>query len=228
VEITVVVCGDSFCSADTTDEPWHFSQLLQNQYGMKVINLARGGMSNLGICFQIKQAIELAPDVIVYNQADPVRVDLVMKPPSGKYSLKEFAYPYPYDSSYGSTYVGKKDAAIFSTVHQGLDKQKHVPVSNDQIQAVKYYHTHLFDWALKFESDSWWFGYWHQRIVESDILPVNLTGPNHLEDQDPIGKLMYDFVKKNPGWPKLYHTDRGTQEQVAQELYKKIQTNLKG
>ena len=44
----LVVCGDSFMSADVHRPETHFSELLEN-HGHSVINLARGGMSNTGI-----------------------------------------------------------------------------------------------------------------------------------------------------------------------------------
>lgn len=224
----VIVCGDSCCSADTTTERWHFSQLLTEQYGMEVTNLARGGMSNLGICFQIEQAIKLKPDVIIYNQADPQRVDLIMKDPPLKYTLKDFIYPYPWDQSRRSPYVGGLDATIFSTVYQGLDTQKYVPVSDQQLTAIKYYQSYLFDWRLKFTSDSWWFGHWHNQIQQAKILPIDLTSRSHpLDQQHPMGKIIYDFINANPGWPKLYHTDRATQEIVASGLASEIQKLLK-
>jgi hypothetical protein len=227
MEVRVIVCGDSFCSADTTHERWHFSQLLHDRYDMIVTNLARGGMSNLGICFQIKQAIELRPDVIIYNQADPSRVDLVTKSPPVNYTLKDFIYPYPWDESHHSSYVGGSDATVFSTVYQDLENQKHVAVSAEQILAVKHYHTYLFDWRLKFTADSWWFGYWKDQIQKSNILPIDLTSRAHpLDQQHPVGKIMYDFVFANPGWPKLYHTDRQTQEIVAEQLAEQIQKYL--
>jgi hypothetical protein len=222
----IVVCGDSYCSADNTRERWHFSQILNDHYGMHVINLARSGISNLGICFQLKQAIELGPDIIIYNQTDPGRVDIVMNPATGKYSLKEFIYPYPYDSSFLSPYVGRHNAAIFSTVHQGLEQQQHIHISPEKITAVKHYLAHLFDWKLKFETDSWWFSHWQEQIDRAQIDSINLTSFSHVDDQNPIGKIMYNFVKANPGWPKLYHTNQSTQEQVACELVKQIEKIL--
>lgn len=227
MEVKVVVCGDSYCSADNTEERWHFSQILQDRYGITVINLARGGISNLGICFQIKQAIELKPQVIIYNQTDPARVDIIMKSLHGKnINLKEFIYPYTDDSSFYSPYVGHRNASVFSTMPHSLDKIKQIYIDPEKITAVKYYHAHLFDWQLRKETDTWWFEYWHDRILQANILPINLTSPNHLDNQSSIGKLMYDFVRNNPGWPKLYHTDRDTQEQVADKLADQIQKYL--
>lgn len=223
MEIKVVVCGDSYCSADNTRERWHFSQILNDRYDMTVTNLARGGISNLGICFQIKQAIELEPHVIIYNQTDPARVDIVMKSLYGKQvSLKEFIYPYTDDSSFYSPYVGHHTASIFSTMPHSLDKIKQIYVDPEKVTAVKYYHAHLFDWQLRKETDSWWFAHWHHQIEQAQILAIDLTSPNHTHGQSPIGKIMYDFVKHNPGWPKLYHTDRSTQELVADQLHEQI------
>ena len=227
MEIKVIVCGDSYCSADNTRERWHFSQLLQDCHGMSVTNLARGGISNLGICFQIKQAVELNPHVIIYNQTDPARVDIVMKSlKDRKICLKEFIYPYTDDSSFYSPYVGHHEAAIFSTMPHSLDKIKQIYIEPDKVTAVKYYHTHLFDWQLRKETDLWWFQYWKNQILSSSIVPIDLTSSHQIEHQNSIGKLMYDFVKNNPGWPKLYHTDKATQELVANKLADQIHKHL--
>ena len=43
-----------------------------------MINLAHGSFSNLGICFQIREAIGMKPDIIVYNTTDPYRLELLM------------------------------------------------------------------------------------------------------------------------------------------------------
>jgi hypothetical protein len=222
----IIVCGDSFCSADTTANRWHFSQLLQDQYGYNIINLARGGMSNTGICVQIKQALVLGPKVIIYNMADPSRLDI---PLNGSYKaqllLKNFIYASTDDSSTGSTYVGGSDAPIFSTVYQLLDQIKHVTITTDKIQAVKYYHAYLFDWQLKYETDTWMLNYWNQRIIDQGVLPVLLGSPHDLE-LSPLAKPAYDFVKTNPAYPVLYHTDLETQQQVADNIHRYLQKHL--
>jgi hypothetical protein len=222
----IIVCGDSFCSADTTANHWHFSQLLHDQYGYDVINLARGGMSNTGICVQIKQALLLEPAVIVYNMADPSRVDI---PLNGSYRpqwlLKNFIYASPDDSSTGSSYVGGTNAAIFSTVYQLLEQNKQVKIPNETIRAVKYYHAHLFDWQLKYETDTWMLDHWKQRAIDQGILTVPLGSPHDL----PLCELLrpaYDFVKANPNYPVLYHTDLTTQQQVADNIHRYLQKYL--
>jgi hypothetical protein len=222
----IIVCGDSFCSADTTANRWHFSQLLQDQHGYNIINLARGGMSNTGICVQIKQALLLKPLAIVYNMADPSRIDI---PLNGSYCppwlLKNFIYASVNDSSTGSTYVGGPDAPIFSTVYQLLDQIKHVTIPTDKIQAVKHYHAHLFDWQLKYETDTWMLNHWQQQAIDQGILTLPMGSPHDLELSS-YAKPAYDFVKADPNYPALYHTDLATQQQVANNIHNYLQKHL--
>lgn len=220
----IVVCGDSFCSADTSNDRWHFSQVLEDKYNLKVVNLARGGMSNLGICFQIKQAISLRPDAVIYNMGDPSRVDIVMH--DNYYTsrgLKNFVYHSPDDSSYGSEYVGNHDAPIFSTVFQELDLLTTFKVPDEKIQAVKHYHAHLFNWQLKHDTDRWMLDYWRMQLKLSNIKTIFLGSLTDL-NPTPAGRAIYDFVRKNPEYitKKLYHTDRATQQTAADLIAKEI------
>lgn len=223
----IVVCGDSFCSADSSDERWHFSQLLADQFGFDVINLARGGMSNLGICFQIKQAITLNPDVVIYNMADPSRVDIVMH--DNYYTslgLKNFIYHSQEDSSYGSEYVGDHNSAIFSTVFQELETLSTFKVPAEKIRAVKHYHSHLFNWQLKYDTDRWMLDYWRIQLKTSNIKSIFLGCPTDL-NPIPAGRIIYKFVQENPEYitKKLYHTDQATQQTVADLIAKEIYSN---
>lgn len=220
----IIVCGDSYCSADSSDERWHFSQVLEDKYNLEVVNLARGGMSNLGICFQLKQAIALEPDAVVYNMADPSRVDIVMH--DNYYTslgLKNFVYHSPDDSSYGSEYVGNQDSPIFSTVFQELDSLTTFKVPAEKILAVKHYHAHLFNWQLKYDTDRWMLDYWRMQLKTANIRTVFL---GNFADSRPIapGRVIYDFVRKNPEYitKKLYHTDQATQQTAADLIAKEI------
>ena len=57
----------------------HFSQILEDQYGYKVLHFAHGGWSNAGILFQIQEAVKHQPDVIVYNKTWASRVTIKLK-----------------------------------------------------------------------------------------------------------------------------------------------------
>ena len=67
----IVVCGDSFCSSAKERPGTHFSELLP---GYEVINLARGGITNTAICFQIQTAIELSAALVVFANTDSNRL----------------------------------------------------------------------------------------------------------------------------------------------------------
>lgn len=223
----IIICGDSYCSADTTAERWHFSQLLSEKYNLEVINLARGGISNLGICYQLQQALDLSPDYVIHNITDPARVDIPIRenfyPPLG---LKNFIYHSPDDASYGTEYVGGLNSAILSIVPDGLESMKYFSVPLEKIQAVKYYHAHLFNWQLKRETDRWMIEYWQNKLTNRGIKVISL-GSTVDSPPNLIGNIMYEFVKQHPEYivKKLYHTDRATQELVAEQLFKKISLN---
>ena len=63
-KITIAVCGESFCTAcivelKETGVRGHFSQILEDQYGYKILQFAHGGFSNTGIMFQIQEERDL-------------------------------------------------------------------------------------------------------------------------------------------------------------------------
>lgn len=217
---TIVICGDSFCSS-LVYERNHFSQILEDQYGFKIINLARGGMSNVGICFQLKQALELDPDVIVYNTTSSSRIELVLKdsynPLAG---LRNFIYNASDETSYNNPNVGNELSPIFSTVEKQLKNQRGVTITDQQVEAVKLYHTFLYQEDLKKETDSWMFKHWDQVIADRNILSIQLT------DKEYPGKHMYDYVAHNPMTMKIYHTDIGTQQTMANEINQIIAQRL--
>jgi len=71
-EFDIVVCGDSFSSATKNGNPRtntrdHYSQILQDQYGYSVLCLARSSMTNLGIAWQMRQAIEIGCKFLLYH-----------------------------------------------------------------------------------------------------------------------------------------------------------------
>jgi hypothetical protein len=214
--MVIVVCGDSFCAA-SNDSRDHFSHQLQDDHGHEVINVARGGMSNVGICFQIQYAVSLRPHIIIFNRTYNDRVDLVMpgrkfKPQNG---LKNFIYAYPAESTYGKSCVGDVTAPIFSTVWQGLDQSRYVPITSEQITAVNLYLKYLFDNEMKDELDSWMFDYWISQIEKQGIIAIEIVKTG-------IGKIIYDFAYANPKYPSVFHTDRQTQTLLTHALQQHI------
>jgi hypothetical protein len=222
-KITIAVCGESFCTAcivelKETGVRGHFSQILEDQYGYKILQFAHGGFSNTGIMFQIQEAVKHHPDVIVYNKTWASRVNIKLRdgfiPDLG---LKNFVYFNSHMPSTHEPWAGTQEACILSTVAQGLEN--HSIVSFEKLQATKQYLTEIFDYDMQQVLDNWLFEYWHAKITTAGILPLCFN------DVD-VGKIAYDFSQANQTIDSPFHTDRDTQEQVAANIHRKIVDNL--
>ena len=169
--------------------------------------------------FQIQEAVKHQPDVIVYNKTWHSRLTIKLKQPGFclEDGLKNFMYWDPHTCSTHESWAGNLNAPILSTVIQGLENR--IAVSSSKLQAVKQYHTELFDRHLQQVLDDWLFEYWHNKILAAGILPICFN------DAD-IGKIAYDFSKKDRTFDSPFHTDRATQEQVGVNIHRKIVDNL--
>jgi len=216
----IVVCGDSFCSAQFDDNQ-HFSNILAN-YGYEVINLARGSITNTGICFQIKQAIDVQADLVILRQTSSSRLDIPLYPsPSPNITLKNFIYPYTSDSSFGNKYVGDITANILSDNVNGLSNRRPdslISIPENIITAVKNYYAFIFDRPLAKEKDRWILGYWKHCLSTASIPYIELTA-------DGIGREIYEYIDANPDKinQKVYHTTAEPQQKVADAIIHEIQ-----
>jgi|TARA_B110000211_G_C13852473_1_gene452826 hypothetical protein len=224
----IVVCGDSFCASDIHDRD-HFSQILEDDYGYKVINFARGGTDNIHICFQIKEAIAYEADIIIYSRTDSARMTVPLNgeafDTTGN-TLHNFAYPYPLESTFGKPYVGGVDAPFLSmTFHNLLPQtdptvqflhEQHVKVSDEIKEAVKMYVTFLHDQQLKHITEQWMYSYWNNEVIKNNIQLLIFN--------DGVGIPAYKFGLANQDYPKVYHTDRDTQLKVVDNILEKIHT----
>ena len=226
-KITVAVCGDSFCAASIDDlqvtktgRRAHFSQMLEDIYGYRVLHFAHGGFSNAAIFFQIKEAINCHADVVVYNKTWSNRVELSF---DNKFNisngLKNFYYYDPHYESTNRPWSGKQYAPIISTSGHGIKNNPLFTVPDECIKAIELYWKYLYNDGLHTTIDSWVFEYWHDKIVKSGALPIEFA-------RESIGKIAYDFSQANPTFDTPFHTDRATQEQIASNVHNYIQSNL--
>jgi hypothetical protein len=220
--IKIIVCGDSYCASgnstieDVSDRA-HFSQILEDRYGYTVINFAHGAMSNVGIWFQIREAINLSPHVIVYNQTWSARVEIMMNRQNFtiEKGLKNFIYSNPNQASTGTKYVGNvKNGNVLSTVWQGLKDNPFVDLSDEQILAVNLYIKHLYNDKLQTEIDTWMFEYWRDQIIKHKIIPIRFNDAH-------VGEIAYKFGDSYG----LFHTDHATQEVIAKNIHQLLITD---
>jgi hypothetical protein len=219
----IAVCGDSFCAAPTISilsvgERAHFSQMLADQHGHEIINLAHGGMSNVGIWFQIREAIKLQPQAIVYNQTWSARIELMVNKQDFNIEkgLKNFVYSNSCYSSTGTEYVGDtKNGTVLSTAWQGLKDNPFVSVSDEQVLAIDLYLKHLYHDGLATEVDTWMFEYWHDQIIKHNIVPLRFN-------DSAVGELAYKYYETHGIIDCPFHTDRATQQIIADNIQKII------
>jgi hypothetical protein len=221
----IIVCGDSFCSACRSRPGTHFSELIAATTNYKVINLARGGISNIGICFQLEQAAKLKPNVVIVGRTIADRVDV----PSGKskfnpaLGLKNIAYTYQSDTSTGSEYVGNQDSAIYSDmIHNFIGagrSDKNWQLTDQQRTAVEHYVVYLHDEKFKETTDGWALGYWINVLKSQGVVVIELNKG--------LGQELYEAYTKNPDeFTRVgYHTDTATQERVAVKLIEYIRNH---
>ena len=216
----IIVCGDSFCTSVKTDR-YHFSQLLADKYNYDVINLAHGGFSNIGICFQIREAIGLNPDIIIYNTTDHTRFELIM---NGNFhinnGLKNIVYFQPAAESFDNPVTGNPGSPVWLTNHTRL-VDPDISIRKDHREAADIYVKYFLDYELKKETASWAVGYWHQQIVTAGIIPLRVS------PEDELAKPMYEYAQNNQNCRAYYHTDPATQEIVAGNIAKELEKLLK-
>lgn len=224
----VIVCGDSFCCASTHDLKMvglraHFSQILEDRWNYRVLNLAHGGVSNTCILWQIREAVQLKPKAIVYNRTFEGRVDIMLNERfSRTRGLRNWGYWEKHMTSYDTPYVGRmgekgQSPSVLSSVYQGLAENQQIHLTDQQLAAVDSWVIHFFNWAMHKEMNNWHFAYWHDRMVKTGIQPLPFR-------HDRVGRAAWDFAEKNTDYDSPFHTDRATQEQIAENVHAFLQS----
>jgi hypothetical protein len=231
----IVVCGDSWCTPDTRIPGKHFSELISNRY--KVLNFARGGISNTGICLQIQEALKYRPEAIVVHQTDSARMEVPVGEFNARLGLKNIKYVDKISASYGCPQAGQEDAPIVSDVIYTLVNDNDWTIlgspskynlSNDKKEAVKQYIAHIFDYGLKEAVDNWALGYWYMMAKKQGVTVINsddFIKPVLNETVIPEGARTWvygQYTLPVDGWEWMFHTDFETQEKIATKLLEQL------
>jgi hypothetical protein len=184
----IVVCGDSFMAPDSRAPNRHFSQI------MGALSLARPGCSNIDICFQIEEAINLGAHRVIIGTTDSARTELRMTNNIlNELSLQNFRNG-DYISDTIPTLIGEES-----------DIKDKYCIELSRRQAVKRYFVDMYDSVLKHTTDMWALGYWCRQLqdhqIKYEVLPKNFC--------------LYTYAQEHPNEPYSFHTDFTTQEQAA-------------
>lgn len=221
-KIIIAVCGDSFCAGSDMDLKFvgrraHFSQILQDQYGYKVLPFGHGAFGNTAIFFQIQEAIKQGAHVVVYNQTWHHRIAIRLHEPNNSHfqperGLKNFVY-WDQQPSSDQPWAGNLDSPILNRVHDGIETFPGITPA--KVLAIKQYLTEIFDYDLQKTLDGWLFDYWQHRMKQAGILPLYFN--------DGVGKVAYEFSGNNRDYDTPFHTDLATQQTVAANIHTEVQ-----
>jgi hypothetical protein len=194
--MTVFVCGDSFMAPDVTAPGLHFSELLG------AVSLARPGVSNIDICYQIKSAIVQQADHVIIGTTDSGRIELPIQDHCGEITLDNFR---PNNQHYISdtipTFIGEE-----------VDLVNKYQLAPEQRAAVKQYFLHIYDSSLKTDTDRWAVEYWLQQLQENNISYTLL----------PREFCIYEYARTQSESLWTFHTDASTQQKASELLKEKL------
>jgi hypothetical protein len=211
----IIVCGDSFMTRAIRTPGKHFSELLDPH---EVINLARGGISNIGICFQLMEASKMFPSIVIVGTTDSGRIEIPNG--QGKFlksnGLKNIVYTQKNSASINSGYAGGSDAPIISdtiptVIGEETDLIDAYILPDSVRQAVKQYFSFMYHPEVKLLADQWAIGYW--------IMYLEKQGVKVLLANKILNHLYSAGITNQTDW--VFHTSFNDQQEAA-DIIKKI------
>lgn len=158
------ICGDSYMSASVHTPKKHFSELIANNLDFKLHSIARGGMSNGGICMQIEYAIEQNADLVLIGTTFADRIEFIAQDSdSQSIDCTNILYRHSiYLSAQAESVMAanKLPSVISDNLVSLLDENDNynilyddIPDMDKKIKAIKQYYLHLYNYALKRKQD---------------------------------------------------------------------------
>lgn len=191
-KINVVVCGDSWMCLDCEHPGTHFSELLGSRY--QVTNLARAGVSNVEIAFQLKRAVELAPDYVLLGTTNSDRIEM---PIADTDNIKETLRLEHFRPGNNRSYLSLN---INSTGYGEIAPYMTEP----RLNALKQYLLYIHDYKLKREVDNWIIEHWLTQLRNNKILyhvfDQSFTVYGDWKINRPIYHTTYDIQKTAAKW----------------------------
>ena len=184
-------------SPDSRAPGMHLSEILG------ATSLARPGVSNIDICFQIKSAIAHGADYVIVGTTDSGRIEIPIQDYEGSITLDHLrpGAVQAYISDTIPTFIGEES-----------DLVNKYALTQEQRTAVKQYFLHIYNASLKHETDMWAIEYWLEQLRTADI-PYELLNKEF---------CIYEYARTQPESPWTFHTDALTQQKAAELLKEKL------
>ncbi len=149
----MIVCGDSYMTPAVAHPNTHFAELTAKVLDYELIVYSRGGMSNLGICLQIEEAVSNKPDLILFNTTSYDRTEIPLKPPSEEcydYTMQDIIYRERNSFSTYSGITGKKGPNLISDSMYSIltyNLYDDIPDIDYKTEGIKKYFETIYDFG---------------------------------------------------------------------------------
>jgi hypothetical protein len=196
-KINLVICGDSWMCRDPQYPGTHFSELLDSRY--QVTNLARAGVSNIEIGFQLKKVVELKPRYVIVAKTGSDRIEIPTV------DDKDFLEPLQLEHfrpGYQQRYISSTLSTIVSKGYGFGEFESNIAPGT--VQAVTEYVQYIHSYRLKKEVDQWIIEYWLDQLVKNNVpyYVVNQKFPVYTNQVilDPIYHTNFETQKIAAKW----------------------------
>lgn len=235
----MIVCGCSFMHPDFSPEfnGTHFSEIIAKDLGYELILNSFPGSSNGGICIQLEDAINQQPDLILFGQSLPDRIEL---------NVSDEPFDYDNYHIYDTKLVELKDLVrygsnpnIISENLYGLLSEPNFLICSfphktknwrkERHDALKKWFMYLYSPTMKRQIDVWCLYAVQHKLKVSGIPAIKVID---LLDYD---TPWYDCVTKNtykfnnqhslgdpPDEFARYHTTKNRQIDIANIIKKRM------
>ena len=215
----IIVCGDSYLSADTKYPGTHFTELLARDH--EYVNLARVGCSNSLIRLQVARALQLQPDLIIVSATDHRRFEVIEQTYDPAHGLENFDYNPSWWGRNASLQWVKQ--AHVTGICEFVSVLKSQLGSKSKKQAWTSWVTHLMDEDWETEKTGW--------VIESMLATLIFSKVNFL--YMPNGNLIPDWVDSKDVYTEILteldcesDTTYHTTPDIQRELFNRVQDHL--
>lgn len=227
----MIVCGDSYMTPVIAYPKTHFAEIVAKELNYDLEVYARGGMSNLGICLQLEEAIKQKPDIVLFDITTYDRIEIPLKRNHGGfYDMQDMIYNEKASVSSYSSLTNKNGPNLISdTLYRLLEfdyYDKIVPDMKHITHAVKEYFQFLHDPVWKQQIDYWCLYACVHKLNLSEIPYILLFPPKLFLEHCPIISVEdIVYFDKAPLMPKNdpgYHSSFEEQIEISKLIIDQI------
>lgn len=223
------VCGDSYFSCDNRYPDTHFSEILSNRWGYKLINLARQGISNRSIRLQVDRAIGINPELIIFGSTTSDRLEWTLHSLWPHLSKKSYCadngldnIEYRYWPNPSRDHVDSTHACLWS---DHISKYDTDDFDSSFTSFWKSYFADFYDENWQKQIDQWVIESSLATLENSNIDYLYMPNTQHVPSWVSHNKI-FDIDLKfcattNPS-DASYHTTAGMQQKIADIIDEKF------